>query len=178
MSTSQIFFNTILGPVSIIERNKKIIYINFKKTKSKKINYRLISLKKKILLYLSGKIKKISGNFKTEGNKKQIQTWNIIRKIPYGDTLSNFKTEGNKKQIQTWNIIRKIPYGDTLSYKAISRIVKTSPRHIGKICSQNKILLFIPCHRVINNNGGLGGFSGIGGTNLKKKLLELEKLNS
>jgi len=151
MSTSQIFFNTILGPVSIIERNKKIIYINFKKTKSKKINYRLISLKKKILLYLSGKIKKISGNFKTEGNKKQIQTWNIIRKIPYGDTLS---------------------------YKAISRIVKTSPRHIGKICSQNKILLFIPCHRVINNNGGLGGFSGIGGTNLKKKLLELEKLNS
>jgi len=151
MSTSQIFFNTILGPVSIIERNKKIIYINFKKTKSKKINYRLISLKKKILLYLSGKIKKISGNFKTEGNKKQIQTWNIIRKIPYGNTLS---------------------------YKAISRIVKTSPRHIGKICSQNKILLFIPCHRVINNNGGLGGFSGIGGTNLKKKLLELEKLNS
>jgi len=157
MSTSQIFFNTILGPVSIIERNKKIIYINFKKTKSKKINYRLISLKKKILLYLSGKIKKISGNFKTEGNKKQIQTWNIVRKIPYGNTLS---------------------YGDTLSYKAISRIVKTSPRHIGKICSQNKILLFIPCHRVINNNGGLGGFSGIGGTNLKKKLLELEKLNS
>jgi len=151
MSTSQIFFNTILGPVSIIERNKKIIYINFKKTKSKKINHRLINLKKKILLYLSGKIKKISGNFKTEGNKKQIQTWNIVRKIPYGNTLS---------------------------YKAISRIVKTSPRHIGKICSQNKILLFIPCHRVINNNGGLGGFSGIGGTNLKKKLLELEKLNS
>jgi len=151
MSTSQIYFNTILGPISIIEKNKKIIYLNFKKTKSKKINYRLIDLKKKILLYLSGKIKKISGNFKTEGNKKQIQTWNIIRKIPYGDTLS---------------------------YKAISRIVKTSPRHIGKICSQNKILLFIPCHRVINNNGGLGGFSGIGGTNLKKKLLELEKLNS
>ncbi|MBM5788120.1 MAG: methylated-DNA--[protein]-cysteine S-methyltransferase, partial [Pelagibacterales bacterium] len=58
------------------------------------------------------------------------------------------------------------------------KIVKTSPRHIGKICSQNKILLFIPCHRVINNNGGLGGFSGTGGINLKKKLLELEKLNS
>jgi len=151
MSTSQIYFNTILGPVSIVEKNKKIIYINFKKTKSKKINYRLINLKKKILLYLSGKIKKITGNFKIEGNKKQIQTWNVMRKIPYGNT---------------W------------SYKTISKIVKTSPRHIGKICSQNKILLFIPCHRVINNNGGLGGFSGTGGINLKKKLLELEKLNS
>jgi len=151
MSTSQICFNTILGPVSIVEKNKKIIYINFKKKKSKKISNRLINLKKKILLYLSGKIKRISAKYKIEGNKKQIQTWNAIRKIPYGNT---------------W------------SYKKISKIVKTSPRHIGKICSQNKILLFIPCHRVINNNGGLGGFSGNGGINLKKKLLELEKLNS
>jgi len=151
MSTSQICFNTILGPVSIVEKNKKIIYINFKKKKSKKISNRLINLKKKILLYLSGKIKRISAKYKIEGNKKQIQTWNAIRKIPYGNT---------------W------------SYKKISKIVKTSPRHIGKICSQNKILLFIPCHRVINNNGGLGGFSGTGGINQKKKLLELEKLNS
>jgi len=151
MSTSQIYFNTILGPVSIVEKNKKIICINFKKNKTKKINNRLINLKKKILLYLSGKIKKISAKFKVEGNKKQIQTWNAIRKIPYGNTCS---------------------------YKTISKIVKTSPRHIGKICSQNKILLFIPCHRVINNNGELGGFSGTGGINLKKKLLELEKLNS
>ena len=74
--------------------------------------------------------------------------------------------------------MRKIPYGNTWSYKTISKIVNTSSRHIGKICSQNKILLFIPCHRVINSNGGLGGFSGTGGINLKKKLLELEKLNS
>jgi len=153
MSTSQIYFKTKLGPVSIVEKNKKVIYINFKRTKSKKINYRLINLKKKILLYLSGKIKKISGKFKIEGSKKQMQIWNVIRKIPYGNT---------------W------------SYKKISKIVKTSPRYIGKVCSQNKILLFIPCHRVINRNGELGGFSGTGGIKLKKKLLKVENklLNS
>jgi len=50
MSTSQIYFNTILGPVSIVEKNKKITYINFKKKKSKKTNNRLINLKKKIKL--------------------------------------------------------------------------------------------------------------------------------
>jgi len=151
MSTSQICFNTILGPVSIVEKNRKIIYVNFKKIKKKKINNRLINLKRKILLYLSGKIKKISGNFKLNGNNKQIHTWNVIKKIPYGETRS---------------------------YKTISKVIKTSPRHIGKICSQNKILLFIPCHRVVHNNGSVGGFSGSGGITTKKKLLEIEKLNS
>ena len=38
-----------------------------------------------------------------------------------------------------------------------------------------KILLAIPCHRVIRSDGNLGGFSAKGGIKLKKKLLEFEK---
>ena len=45
----------------------------------------------------------------------------------------------------------------------------------GKICSQNKIPLAIPCHRVIRSDGSLGGFSARGGIRLKKKLLDFEK---
>ena len=45
----------------------------------------------------------------------------------------------------------------------------------GKICSQNQIILAIPCHRVIKSDGSLGGFSSIGGVNTKKKLLNFEK---
>ena len=50
-----------------------------------------------------------------------------------------------------------------------------SPRHVGKICSQNKLVLVIPCHRVVRSDGTLGGFSSKGGIRLKKKLLEFEK---
>ena len=61
------------------------------------------------------------------------------------------------------------------SYGEIAKKYKLSPRHVGKICGQNKLLLIIPCHRVIKTNGELGGFTSVGGINLKRKLLELEK---
>ena len=41
----------------------------------------------------------------------------------------------------------------------------------------NRLLLFIPCHRVIRSSGLMGGFSAKGGVNLKNKILKFEKLN-
>ena len=49
-----------------------------------------------------------------------------------------------------------------------------SARHVGKICGQNKIPLIVPCHRVIRSDGTMGGFSAIGGVNLKKNYLNLK----
>ena len=51
-----------------------------------------------------------------------------------------------------------------------------SPRYVGKICGQNNLLLFIPCHRVIRSDGKLGGFSAPGGINFKKSLPPLNPL--
>ena len=52
--------------------------------------------------------------------------------------------------------------------------IKTSPRYVGNVCGQNKHLLIVPCHRVVRSDGSLGGFSGLGGIKLKKRLLKLE----
>ena len=68
-----------------------------------------------------------------------------------------------------------IKFGKTKTYGEIAKKYKISPRHVGKICGQNNLLLFIPCHRVIKTDGSLGGFTSIGGIRLKKKLLEFEK---
>ena len=73
--------------------------------------------------------------------------------------------------------MRKIRFGRTKSYGEIGKKYNLSPRHIGKICGQNKLLLIIPCHRVIKTDGSIGGFSSTGGVNLKKKLLIFEKTN-
>ena len=89
-------------------------------------------------------------------------------KVPY-------KLSGNKIQKKIWLELKKIKKGKTKSYGKIAKKYKLSPRHIGKICGQNKLVLLIPCHRVIRTDGSLGGFTSVGGIKLKKKLLEFEK---
>ena len=78
-------------------------------------------------------------------------------------------------QKNVWAELKKIKIGQTKSYGEIAKKYKLAPRHVGKICSQNKLLLLIPCHRVIKTDGGLGGFTSVGGIKLKKKILEFEK---
>ena len=83
--------------------------------------------------------------------------------------------DGNKVQIKVWNDLKKIKPGNTKSYGQMARKYKLSPRHVGKICGQNKLVLLVPCHRVIRSDGTLGSFSSIGGIKLKKKLIGFEK---
>tara|TARA_B100000686_G_C16663595_1_gene902352 strand:+ start:657 stop:1106 length:450 start_codon:yes stop_codon:yes gene_type:complete len=97
----------------------------------------------------------------------------LLRKSPY--IKANYKTKGNKIQKKIWNELKKIRMGETKSYGQIAKKYKISPRHVGKICGQNNLLLAVPCHRVIKSDGSLGGFSSSGGIKLKKKLLEFEK---
>ena len=74
-----------------------------------------------------------------------------------------------------WGELKNIKFGKTKTYGEIAKKYKLSPRHVGKICSQNKLLLLVPCHRVIRTDGSLGGFTSIGGIKLKKRLLDFEK---
>lgn len=85
------------------------------------------------------------------------------------------KYTGTKFQMKVWNELKKIPYGKAVSYKYIAEQVGSpkAVRGIGRVNSTNPIPVIIPCHRVINANGKLGGFSG-GGVEVKLKLLELE----
>ena len=88
-------------------------------------------------------------------------------KLPLDISGSNF-------QKNVWKELQKIPYGKTVSYKKVAEKVggPTYVRAVGKANSQNPVPIVIPCHRVINTNGKLGGYSL--GLRLKEKLLELE----
>lgn len=81
---------------------------------------------------------------------------------------------GSYFQKNVWKELQKIPYGKTASYKKIAQKVggPTYVRAVGRANSQNPVPIVIPCHRVINTNGKLGGYSL--GLPLKIKLLELE----
>ena len=86
------------------------------------------------------------------------------------------KLNGTKFQISVWKEIKKIPKGQTKTYKDIAVALKKpkSSRAVANACGKNPLLIEIPCHRVIRSDGKLGGYTGKGGINQKRKLLKEE----
>ncbi len=78
-------------------------------------------------------------------------------------------TEFQKK---VYKIVKKIPKGKVTTYKAIAKKLNSSPRAVGKALNKNPFLIKIPCHRVVNSNGKVGGYKE--GINKKISLLRKE----
>ena len=74
----------------------------------------------------------------------------------------------------TYILLQLIPEGRVVTYKVLARTFNVSPKLVGKILSENENPIVIPCHRVVRSDGGIGGYSGFGGVDFKKKLLEFE----
>ena len=68
----------------------------------------------------------------------------------------------------------RIPAGETLSYTTVAREVGSpnAVRAVGSACGANPVALLVPCHRVVRNDGGLGGYRW--GLDRKERLLEAE----
>ena len=81
---------------------------------------------------------------------------------------------GTRFQHRVWAAMARIPYGETATYGELARTVDTAARAIGGACGANPIPIILPCHRVLATGGGLGGYSGAGGTETKVGLLALE----
>ena len=84
--------------------------------------------------------------------------------------------KGTKFQIKVWKYLKKIPKGTVKTYKQVAIGIKRpkSARAVANACAKNPYAPKIPCHRVIRSDGTLGGYSGKGGINAKRKLLKLE----
>ena len=86
------------------------------------------------------------------------------------------KLKGTDFQKKVWNELLKIPYGEKRSYFDIAKNINKEKalRAVGTAIGKNPLLIVVPCHRVINKNGNLGGFAC--GVEVKKKLLEIENI--
>jgi methylated-DNA-[protein]-cysteine S-methyltransferase len=111
-------------------------------------------------------------------DRKNKNVLNQLKKYLKGD-LKRFdcKTDfkGTPFQRKVWSALAKIPYGQTRSYKEIARAIgyPKAFRAVGNANGRNSIPLILPCHRVIESNGGLGGFGH--GIEIKRRLLDFEK---
>ena len=82
---------------------------------------------------------------------------------------------GTDFQMQVWQKLREIPYGETCSYGQLAEAVGNprAARAVGMANNRNPVMIIVPCHRVIGKNSALVGYGG--GLPAKKYLLELEK---
>jgi len=145
--------------VIIVAKDKSIIAISFEtqdgfsyylaNSVENKHSDLLISAKKQLDEYASGKRKSFNIKLKFNGTDFQKSVWNEVAKIPYDQITS---------------------YSEIASRISKPRAYRAVANAIGK----NPICIVIPCHRIIRNNGDLGGYGG--GIKIKKQLLSIEAI--
>ena len=97
----------------------------------------------------------------------------------FGGTRREFSlplhVTGTDYQLKAWGELQKIPYGETISYgEQAARLGNPKgSRAVAQANHNNPISIVVPCHRVINADGTLGGYAS--GPDIKRQLLSLEK---
>ena len=91
--------------------------------------------------------------------------------------LLNVLLYGTDFQMKVWEALIKIPYGKLASYSSIARLINQpkASRAVGSAIGKNNIAILIPCHRVIQSLGGLGGYKW--GKDRKLSIIGYEKIN-
>lgn len=84
--------------------------------------------------------------------------------------------DGTPHQQNVWRVMSAIPYGQTRTYGELATELGSGSRAVANACGRNTIPIIIPCHRVVAAGGKLGGYSGDGGVETKKQLLNIEAL--
>jgi methylated-DNA-[protein]-cysteine S-methyltransferase len=86
-------------------------------------------------------------------------------------------TKGTEFDKKVWLALKDIPYGETRTYKWLAEKIgkPTAFRAVGQALSRNPIPILLPCHRIIESDGSIGGYSS--GIDIKRRLLEIEYYN-
>lgn len=97
----------------------------------------------------------------------------------FGGTIKEFHQSivflhGTDFEHEVWLSLRDIPYGETRTYKWLAERIDNpkAVRAVGQALSRNPLPIVLPCHRIIESDGSLGGYSS--GVERKRRLLDME----
>ena len=144
-------FYTKIGWLSISEANGSIVSLNWEEKDRKRKNDVASDLIKEARRQVEAFL---------EGNL-------VVFNLPISPVVSVF-------QRKVYTQLSNICFGEVRTYGDIAKNILSSPRAIGNACASNPLPIIIPCHRVLSKNG-LGGYSGPGGVETKRFLLDLER---
>lgn len=107
-----------------------------------------------------------------------LRTWeqNLLRQMRGHKLRSTLPLDiqATAFQRKVWAHLQSIPFGKTQSYSEVAKAIHqpTATRAVARACATNRIAVAIPCHRVVRENGDMGGYRW--GMERKKTLLEME----
>jgi len=131
----------------------------------------IINDNKLLQVNLVNEIKCENENELTKEVKKQLNEYFDKKRTTFNLPI---KLTGTPFQISVWKALENIPYGRTCSYQDIANKINSKAiQAVGTAIGKNHILIIIPCHRVINKNGNIGGFAL--DIDIKKNLLHIEQ---
>lgn len=174
-----------IGELAICEENGKIVRVQFLHNNNE-VDIKLIKEKKnkngvskEIVqndnIWLDKKSYMLKETDLINNTRKQLDEYFAGNRKQFDIPI---KLEGTDFQIKVWKELLKIPYGETCSYLDIAKRIGNpkASRAVGMANNKNKIIIIVPCHRVIGSNKKLVGYAC--GLEVKEKLLELERKNS
>ncbi len=142
-------FETVLGPFTAVSDGRFLKELRYGRGGGTETeDEALLAVARQVREYISGVRREFDVPVAPEGTEFMKKVWRVLRRIPYGEVLT---------------------YGDVAEEAGSPR----GARAVGGAVGRNPLLLIVPCHRVVARDG-LGGFSGEGGLELKRKLLAIE----
>jgi AraC family transcriptional regulator of adaptative response/methylated-DNA-[protein]-cysteine methyltransferase len=159
LSIQYIFAETKFGEILIASTKKGICFLAFVDDKSKALNDLINYYPKAIIENASSNV------FKT-----------VLEAIN-GSLLNNpinLHVKGTEFQFLIWQRLSEIPMGKLISYSHLAKLINKpkAARAVGTAVGSNPIAFLIPCHRVVQSNGSLGGY--MWGLNRKSNIIALE----
>jgi AraC family transcriptional regulator of adaptative response/methylated-DNA-[protein]-cysteine methyltransferase len=124
-------------------------------------------------------LRRTSGMAIAPGDCAVLETLRAELAAYFAGTLKAFTVPtvepGSAFQARVWKALVDIPYGQTRSYAQLAEAIGSAgaARAVGAANGLNRIAVIVPCHRVVNADGQLGGYGG--GLWRKRALLELER---
>jgi AraC family transcriptional regulator, regulatory protein of adaptative response / methylated-DNA-[protein]-cysteine methyltransferase len=107
-----------------------------------------------------------------------MQAWkqNLLRQMR-GQKLNSslpLDIQATAFQRRVWSYLQSIPFGATRSYGQVAKAIgqPSATRAVARACATNPVAVVIPCHRVVRQDGDMGGYRW--GVERKKALLEME----
>ncbi len=168
LKANEVQFSTPLGEMIALTTDNAVVWLSFTHdAKSKKY---FSDFKKKYVTHVSFEANEVGLAL-----KKYIDAYFSGESTPMTFTLNAL---GTPFQQRVWAALQNIPTGETRAYADVAAALNHPKafRAVANANGKNPICLLIPCHRVINTNGSLGGYSG--GIHIKAALLAHEGVTS
>lgn len=156
------FFDSSLGDIVLISKNGRLIELDIK-------NDGLYTIKKTLTTRYPDGI---------ESPESFHKLCKLLDRYLKGEQIDfNVDVDVSHLGVFTGKVLeelRKIPYGEVISYGRLGKRLgyKNAARAVGQAVGRNPIPIIIPCHRVIHEDGSIGGFSM--GVQMKERLLATE----